>query len=219
MPKKILVREVDDEIHNQLNKIANELGVSLNSIAKDALDKWIKHRSEMPKKHDLIIYGDEKALQNLLKSMDRFAKEGNWFRAFCGPPTNSAVKLLSKLKWFDGTIKPYKTDQKNISKYCGSIIQNIDKESKENNVCCTDFILEDISRSSFKDALLIEKSYNKFRINGMMFCLYHTNTLLGAGIEDIMDLFVQHDQIFILKGDELHKLHVTKENLHKLFMN
>ncbi|MFB5620162.1 MAG: hypothetical protein ACE5RC_03380 [Nitrosopumilus sp.] len=219
MTKKILVREVDDQMHNQLNKIASELGVSLNSIAKDALDKWIKQRSEIPKKHDLIIYGDEKALGNLLKSMDRFAKEGNWFRAFCGPPTNNSVKLLSKLKWFDGTIKPYNGSQKNIAKYCGNVIQNIDKKSKENNVCCNDFILEDIARSSFKEAISIETAYNKFRIHGMMFCMYHTETLLSAGIDDMMDLFVQHDQVFILKGDELHKLHITKENLHKLFIN
>jgi hypothetical protein len=27
-----------------------------------------------------------------------------------------------------------------------------------------------------------------------------------------------HDQIFIVKNDEIYKLHVTKENAHKLFL-
>ena len=28
-----------------------------------------------------------------------------------------------------------------------------------------------------------------------------------------------HDQVFILKEDEIYKLHITKENVHKLFLN
>jgi len=28
-----------------------------------------------------------------------------------------------------------------------------------------------------------------------------------------------HDQIFILKEDEVYKLHITKENVHKLFLS
>jgi hypothetical protein len=28
-----------------------------------------------------------------------------------------------------------------------------------------------------------------------------------------------HDQIFIVKDDEVYKLHITKENVHKLFLN
>ena len=37
--KKILVREVADQTHTQLSEIANETGVSLNSIVKDALEE------------------------------------------------------------------------------------------------------------------------------------------------------------------------------------
>jgi hemin uptake protein HemP len=28
-----------------------------------------------------------------------------------------------------------------------------------------------------------------------------------------------HDQVFILKDGEVYKLHITKENVHKLFLN
>lgn len=30
----------------------------------------------------------------------------------------------------------------------------------------------------------------------------------------MIELFEMHDQIFIIKGDEVYKLHVTKENVH-----
>jgi hypothetical protein len=43
--------------------------------------------------------------------------------------------------------------------------------------------------------------------------------LLNAEIKDMIELFEGYDQIFILKGDEVYKLHVTKENVHKLFLN
>ena len=39
--------------------------------------------------------------------MDKLAKEGNLFRCFFGPPHNPSTELLSKLKWYDGTAKPY----------------------------------------------------------------------------------------------------------------
>jgi len=165
------------------------------------------------------LYDDEKNLLNLLRSIDRFSKEDNWFRSFCGPSSHSATKLLTKLGWFDGTIKPYQPNQKDIGAYCGNVMKRVAKESKGLSVCCMDFILGDIGQHSLKQAITIEAGYNKNRISGLMFCPYQTKTLLDAGIEHMMDLFAEHDQIFVLKGDELHKLHVTKENTHKLFMN
>jgi len=35
----------------------------------------------------------------------------------------------------------------------------------------------------------------------------------------MIELFEMHDQIFILKDAEVYKLHITKENVHKLFLN
>jgi len=43
--------------------------------------------------------------------------------------------------------------------------------------------------------------------------------LLNAEIKDMMELFEGYDQIFILKSDEVYKLHVTKVNVQKLFLN
>lgn len=218
MAKKILVREVDDEIHGKLSDMADQMGISLNSIAKDALEKWIKQQDQVPHKHDLLIYDDEKSLFNLLRSMDRFSKEDQWFRVFCGPSKHPATDFLLKMGWHNGTIKPYQSEQKEIEKYCSNVIQRISKEAKGNNVCCMDFILDDIANKSLKKAIKIESGYNSSRISGFMFCPYHTQTLLNAGIGNMLELFTEHDQIFILKNDELHKLHVTKENVHKLFM-
>ena len=219
MAKKILVREVDEKIHGKLSDLADQMGISLNSIAKDALEKWIKQQDKTPHRHDLLIYDDEKSLLNLLRSMDRFSKEDQWFRAFCGPSAHPAMDLLSKLGWYDGTIEPYQSQSKDIEKYCSNVIKQVSKEAKGSNVCCIDFILDDIANKSLKKAIKIESGYNSGRISGMMFCPYNTRTLLNAGIQHMLELFTEHDQIFILKNDELHKLHVTKENVHKLFMN
>jgi hypothetical protein len=43
--------------------------------------------------------------------------------------------------------------------------------------------------------------------------------LLDSEIRDMIELFEMHDQIFIVKDDEVYKLHITKENVHKLFLN
>jgi hypothetical protein len=82
-----------------------------------------------------------------------------------------------------------------------------------------DFLINDIAKSSLKQALTIEEAYDNSRIPGLMYCTYKTQTLLDSEIKDMIELFKMHDQIFIVKNDEVYKLHITKENVHKLFLN
>ena len=240
MTHDLLIRGFDNKIHSQLGELAKEKGVSINSIVKDAVDKWLKqHQSDKTKKHYLLIYSDDNSLLKLLKSMDRLAKESDLFRCFCGPPSTHSTKLLSKLNWYDGTVMPYcyETTTKNIKQkqnqqqqiqiqsqkgilsYCGKIMENITNNSSNKQVCCIDFLINDIAKSSLQQALTIEKAYDDSRIPGLMYCTYKTETLLSAEIKDLVELFEGHDQVFILKDEEVYKLHITKENVHKLFLN
>ena len=52
-----------------------------------------------------------------------------------------------------------------------------------------------------------------------MYCTYKMETLLSADIKDLVELFEGHDQVFILKEEEVYKLQITKENVHKLFLD
>ena len=256
MAHNLIIRGFDDKVHTQLGELANQKGVSINSIVKDAVDIWLKHQqSQITRKHHLVIYSDDESMMGLLKSMDRLAKEGDLLRCFCGPPGSPSSQLLSKLKWYDGTIMPYyyaQTNttatelvnsqdkdehyvllpplqeqqtrsqiqgQKNIIKYCGRVIENLANHANNRQVCCLDFLINDVARDSLRQALTIEEAYNNNRIPGLTYCTYMTATLLNSGIKNILDLFQLHDQIFLLTGDEVHKLHVTKENVHKLFLN
>lgn len=250
MAHNLIIRGFDDKVHLQLGELANQGGVSINSIVKDAVDKWLKHQqSEVPRKHYLVIYSDDESMIGLLKSMDRLAKESDLFRCFCSSPESQSSELLSKLKWYDATIKPYyyapadtiaavnyqdKNDhspnqqqqkqqtqlsQKNIMKYFGNIIENMAKKANNKQVCCLDLLINDIAKTSLKQVLSIEEAYNTNRIAGSTYCTYNTATLLNSEIKDMLELFELHDQIFLLNGDEVYKLHVTKENVHKLFLN
>jgi hypothetical protein len=104
-------------------------------------------------------------------------------------------------------------------KYCGKVMDNIANNSNGKQVCCMDFLINDIAKSSLKQALTIEEAYDNSRIPGLMYCTYKTQTLLDSEIKDMIELFKMHDQIFIVKNDEVYKLHITKENVHKLFLN
>jgi hypothetical protein len=96
-----------------------------------------------------------------------------------------------------------------------NIIQNADNKS----VCCMDFLMNDVSKTSLKQALSLEKTYDSSRLAGLMYCNYKSSNLINSEITDILELFEIHDQIFILKENEIYKLHITKENVHKLFLN
>ena len=98
-------------------------------------------------------------------------------------------------------------------------MENITINADNKQVCCMDFVINDIANSSLKQALNIEHVYEDGRITGLMYCMYKTPTLLNLEIKDMMELFEMHDQIFILDEHEVYKLHVTKENVHKLFLH
>lgn len=239
MTRDLIVRGFDDQVHADLGKVAKQKGVSINSIVKDAVDKWLKQKQEILKKHHLIIYSDDKSMLKLLKSMDRLADEAHLFKCFCGASASPSTELLSKMKWYNGTVMPYyysnniqnekkqnkqnhereKPSQKDIMKYCGNVMTNIANNANNRQICCLDFLINDVARTSLKQALVIEEAYDNNRLSGLMYCTYKTDNFLNSQIENIIQLFEMHDQVFILKDDDVYKLHVTKENVHKLFLN
>jgi hypothetical protein len=239
--RTLIIRGFDDKVHEQLGNISNQRGISVNSIVKDAVDMWLNHdKLEVPRKHHLLIYSNNESIVQLIRSIDRYANDSNLFRCFFGPPGSSSTKQMIKLKWFDGTIKPYYYSftskykeklqierqnqirihsEKDIVEYCDKVMENIVKHAGNKQVCCMDFLMNDVSKTSLKQTLSLEKAYDNNRISGLMYCTYETDTLFNSEIKDLINLFKIHDQIFILKEDEIYKLHITKENVHKLFLN
>lgn len=81
IPKNLIVRGFDDHTHTELGEVAREKGVSINSIVRDAVDKWLEQQKKsIPKKHHLILYDSDDSMIALLKSMDGLAKESEGFR-------------------------------------------------------------------------------------------------------------------------------------------
>ena len=221
MPKNLIVRGFDDDTHTQLGHVAREKGVSINSIVRDAVDKWLEQKkTSIPKKHHLILYDSDDSMVALLKSMDSLAKDSEWFRCYAGPPHSRVSRYINNLGWFEGTILPYEPqNQNNVLKYCGATMERIAKSANNRQVCCMDFLINDVAKSSLKQAMTIEPAYDNDRISGFMFCTYRTDTLLNADMASILELFELHDQVFVLKESEVYKLHVTKESVHKFFIS
>ena len=48
MGKDLHIRDIDEKEHSQLTKISDDMGVSINSIVKDAIDKWLLQKNEIP---------------------------------------------------------------------------------------------------------------------------------------------------------------------------
>ena len=219
LTKDVLIRGFDDSVHSKLGKKSDQMGVSINSIVKDAVEQWLDKKTHVPHVHDLLIYSDEKSMNNFLKSLNRMTNDTEWFKSFAAPPKHHTEKVLSKLDWFNGTIKPYKPHGTDGSKYCGKVMQNIVKESQKKPICCVDFMITDIADNSFRHAMELEKGYDEARLPGLMFCPYKASDLMNSDITDMIELFMMHDKIFVVKNDDIYKLHVTKESIHKIFLN
>ncbi len=219
MTKDVLVRGFADDIHADLSKKADQMGVSVNSIVKDAVDQWLSKKTHVPHVHDLLVYADDKSMNNFLKSLDKMTSNTEWFKSFAAPPKHHSEKVLTKLDWYNGTVKPYKPHGADGLKYCGQVIKNIVKESKKKPLCCVDFVITDIAKNSFEHAMELEKVYDESRLPGLMFCPYKSSDLMNSDITDMIELFLMHDRIFVLKNDDIYKLHLTKESIHKIFLN
>jgi hypothetical protein len=220
MPHNLIIRGFDDDIHSQLGDLSRQKGVSINSIVKDAVDHWVKRqKEEVPKRHHLILYDNTESVKHLIKSIDYLTKDEDWFRSFVPSSDSSITDLLKKLEWFDGTIKPYEPKQKDVKKYIFSILQNISQKADDKELLLVDFFINDIANSSVREANYLEKEYDKDRLEGLVFCTYEIGNLAKMSIREMLEMFNVHDQVFVISYDQVYKLHLTKENLHKLFLS
>jgi hypothetical protein len=220
MVHDFIIRGFDDDIHSQLGDLSRQKGVSINSIVKDAVDKWLKQQKEIPKRHYLLIYDNDESMKSLLKSMDELAQKGEWFRCFVRSSDYSIMDLLERLNWFDGTKLSSKYTQKDFMKYCSNIVQNISKNSGNKEVYCVDFLMNDIATTtSMKEAIKIDRAYDENKLEGIVFCACRANIFFDSPIGDMLDLFDSHEQIFIIKDGLVYKLHISRESVHKLFLN
>jgi hypothetical protein len=219
MTRNLIIRGFDDEIHSQLGNQSKKKGVSINSIVKDAVDQWLKKQEEIPKRHHLLLYDNEESVQRLIKSLDKMTQKDEWFKCFVSSSNTSITKALEGLDWFDGTIVQYKQSQKDKMKHIKDILQNIWQKSNNKEILLIDFLINDIASSSISEAISLEKQYDKNRLEGLVFCAYEMTNLFNASSSEIIEMFDSHDQVFLLKDDQIFKIHVTKENIHKLLLS
>lgn len=98
-------------------------------------------------------------------------------------------------------------------------MERIAKSARDKQVCCMDFLINDVARIYLKQAMEVEHAYDNARISGFIFCTYKISIILNTDVNSLVELFELHDQIFILKEDDVYKLHLTKENVHKFFLS
>ena len=98
-------------------------------------------------------------------------------------------------------------------------MQNISQNSNNKEIMLVDFLINDIATSSISEAISLEKQYDKNRLEGLVFCAYEMTNLFNSSISEIMEMFDSHDQIFLLKDNQIFKMHITKENAHKLLLS
>jgi len=218
MSKVLYVRGFNEKLHEELDDQARKEGVSSASILENAFEEWLKNKQGTPTKHYLVLYSDDKSLLNFVRKVNDL-DDGDWFHVTCGPQSHTGVKYLKKHGWFDATISPYIQGIKNPEKYSSKVFDHLEKVTADKQACFIGFMTEDIAqRYSLQKASEIEKIYNTKRIGGVVFCPYDMRKLNDFNFTDIFELFENHDEIFVLKENEVYKLNVDKTNHAKLFL-
>jgi hypothetical protein len=62
-------------------------------------------------------------------------------------------------------------------------IVEVANNANNKQLCCLDFLINDIAKSSIELALTIEKAYDDSRFLGLMYCTYKTETFLHSEIK------------------------------------
>jgi len=218
MSKVLYVRGFNENLHEELDDQAKKEGVSSASILENAFEEWLKNKQGVQTKHYLVLYSDDKSLLNFVRKVNDL-DDGDWFHVTCGPQSHTGVKFLKKHGWFDATISPYIQGIKNPEKYSSKVFDHLGKVTGDKPACFIGFMTEDIAqRYSLQKASEIEKMYNTKRIGGVVFCPYDMRKLNNFNFTDIFELFENHDEIFVLKENEVYKLNLDKTNHAKLFL-
>ena len=218
MSKVLYVRGFNEKLHDALDDQAKKEGVSPASILENAFEEWLKNKQGTPTKHYLVLYSDDKSLLNFIKRVNEL-DDGDWFHVTCGPQSHTGVKFLKKHGWFDVTISPYMQGMKKPEKYASKVFDHLEKVTADKQACFIGFLTEDVAHQySLQKASEVEKIYNTKRIGGVVFCPYDMRKLNDFNFIDIFELFEDHDEIFVLKEDEVYKLNVDKTNHAKLFL-
>ena len=213
----MLVRGLDDEVHSKITDASEQLGMSVNAIIKDAADKWVSQIGKERHRHDLVLYSDEESLKDLLAKMDELTQV-NWAKTCCGPPNHLGIKTLTKLDWPDGTIKPYEKFYQNPNDYAKKLIQSVPKTAKNKQLLIAAFLTGDLAKDSIKKSAKFCQWYDEQHVPGITHCIAPTQTIMQNKIEDILDLFNCHEQVFIIKNKKLNRLRVTEENFYSLII-
>jgi hypothetical protein len=218
MSKVLYVRGFNDKLHGELDNQARKEGVSSASILENALEEWLKNKKEIPTKHYLVLYSDDKSLLNFIRKVNDL-DDGDWSHVTCGSQSHTGVKFLKKHGWYDATISPYIQGIKEPEKYASKVFDHLGTVSAGKQTCFIGFMTEDIAqRYSLHKASEIEKLYNTKKIGGVVFCPYDMRKLNSFDFTEIFKLFESHDEIFVLKENEVYKLNVDKTNHAKLFL-
>ncbi len=218
MGQVLYVRGFNEELHSKLDDQSRKEGVSPASILEDAFEEWLKNKQEIPAKHYLVLYSDDKSLLNFIRKINDF-EDGDWFHVTCGPESHTGVKYLKKHGWYDATISPYIQGIKKPEKYSSKVFDHIASVTADKQACFIGFMTEDIAhRYSLQKASEVEKISNTKGIGGVVFCPYDMRKLNNFNFTDIFKLFEDHDETFILKENEVYKLNVDKTNHAKLFL-
>lgn len=213
----LLVRGLDEEVHAKLSEASEQIGMSVNAIIKDAADKWVSQVGKERHRHDLVLYSDDESLKYLLSKMDELT-ETNWSKICCGPPKHLGIQTLTKLNWLDGTIKPYEKFYQNPTEYAKKIVESVPKTPKGKQLLIAAFLTGDLARDSIKKSAKFCEWYDKKHVPGITHCIALTETIMQNKIEDILELFNCHEQIFVIKNKTLHRLRVTEENYYTLII-
>jgi hypothetical protein len=211
MPKILYVRGFDDKLHEEINNISKDEGITPASILEEAFEKWKKQREhDIPKNHYLLFYSDDKSLLNFLEIVDRSSKK-DWFQSYNGLESHQGVKFLQKNGWANMT---QKHTGKKIQSYLEGIYKTYSSKS-ENRLA---YFIGFPEPESLKELNKFERIYNKKRINGLTLCSFNFSELDSFSFVDIIDLINEHDRIFILQKNNFYELNLSRQNISKVLL-
>ncbi len=218
MAKTLYVRTFSETIHDKLNDISQDQGVPVGSIIEEAVNEWIKHKGDVPKQHNLVLYSDDESLMYFLKKMEDLTKQ-DWNRIILGPESHQGIDYLKRKKWKDVTIFPYAKGLRNAEKYSSQVFDRINKEAKGRESMCMGFMTGDVAaRYSLRKSIELEKISNRTIKSGIVFCPFNMKDLVGANMVELFDLINEHEKIFVLKKNEVFELNLNKTNHLKLLL-
>ncbi|MDA4111381.1 MAG: hypothetical protein OK439_02500 [Thaumarchaeota archaeon] len=223
MPRDLFIRSFDDELYGELKDFSETEGVTLASVAEEAVRTWIDLKKKTRSRHVLILYENAESLEIFFKNLNTTLK-GDWSKLMWGPVSLPPLEIAKRHGWRDVSPKPHELFARKPEQYLSELVKILHKKIEGSRLCGVGNLMNfskvfsATEKFDYFDRAILVENFHKLvsDIPGIIYCPYDTKIFFNGGIRNRISIMKKHDLSFLMMEKTLYRIRIDEENILKV---